>query len=118
MSGATHGRAGGNRTLHELAAVELLAGYRSGALSPLDVAEAVLARIDRWAPHLNAFYALDRDGALAGAAASAQRWRAGTPQGALDGVPVTIKENVATPASFRSALAFSTLNGFIAVVST
>ena len=96
MSGATHGRAGGARPLHALGAVELLAGYRSGALSPLDAAEAVFARIDRWAPHLNAFYALDRDGALAAAAASARRWRAGTPQGALDGVPVTIKENVAT----------------------
>ena len=45
MSGAMRG--GGDRPLHGLGAVELLAGYRAGALSPLDVAEAVLARIDR-----------------------------------------------------------------------
>ena len=50
--------------LHALAATDLLAGYRAGTLSPVAVTEAVLARIDRWEPHLHALYALDRDGAL------------------------------------------------------
>ena len=41
-------------------------------------------------------YRLDRAGALAQARAAEARWRAGTPLSALDGVPVTIKENIAT----------------------
>ena len=83
-------------SLHELSAAELLAGYRSRAFSPLEVTRAVLAHIERWEPHLRATYALDADGALAMARASEQRWRDGQPAGALDGVPVTIKENIAT----------------------
>ncbi len=79
-----------------LSAVELLAAYRSRALSPLEVTRAVLAHIERWEPHLHATYALDPEGALAIARASEQRWLAGEPLGALDGVPAMIKENIAT----------------------
>ena len=82
--------------LHALSAAELLAAYRSRALSPLEVARAVLAHIAAWEPHLHATYALDERQALAQAEASQARWLAGTPQGALDGVPVMIKENIAT----------------------
>ncbi|HWH81176.1 MAG TPA: amidase family protein, partial [Burkholderiaceae bacterium] len=77
-------------------AVELLAAYRSKTLSPLDVTRDVLAHIAAWEPHLHATYALDAKAALAQAAASTTRWSRGEPQGALDGVPVTIKENIAT----------------------
>ena len=56
----------------------------------------MLARIERWEPHLHALWTIDRDGVLEAAAASGRRWRDGRPAGTLDGVPVTIKENVAT----------------------
>ncbi|MGO1056227.1 amidase [Crossiella sp. CA198] len=82
--------------LPDLTAVELLDGYRSGDLSPVAVTEAVLARIGAWEPDLQALYAPDPATALAQAKAAEQRWRRGEPQGALDGVPVTIKENIAT----------------------
>ena len=82
--------------LHDLTAVDLLAAYRSGALSPLDVMRDVLAHVAEWEPHLRATYALDADAALAQAKASEARWLAGTPQGPLDGVPLTLKENIAT----------------------
>ena len=82
--------------LHQLSGVDLLAGYRAGTFGPVDVTRAVLARIDAWESHLNATYALDAAGALAQAEASQARWRAGTATSALDGVPVTIKENIAT----------------------
>ena len=82
--------------LHELSAVELLARYRDGSLSPLDATRAVLERIAAWEPQLCATYALDPEGALAQARASQARWRSGRPQGALDGVPLMIKENIAT----------------------
>jgi aspartyl-tRNA(Asn)/glutamyl-tRNA(Gln) amidotransferase subunit A len=82
--------------LDDLSAVELLAAYRSKALSPVEVTRAVLAHMHRWEPHLHATYALNGDEALAQAEASQLRWLKGAPLGALDGVPVTIKENIAT----------------------
>ncbi len=82
--------------LHDLSAAELLAAYRSKTLSPVEVARDVLKHIGAWEPHLHATYALDAEGAMAQAEASQARWLKGQPQGALDGVPVTIKENIAT----------------------
>ncbi|MBC7978292.1 MAG: amidase, partial [Myxococcales bacterium] len=82
--------------LHDLSAVALLDGFRTKTLSPVDVARDVLAHIAAWEPHLHATYALDPDAALAQAEASQARWTKGEPRGALDGVPVTIKENIAT----------------------
>ena len=41
-------------------------------------------------------YRIDRDGALAAAKAAEARWRAKRPLSPLDGVPVTIKENIYT----------------------
>jgi len=82
--------------LHDLSAIELLARYRDGSLSPVDATRAVLERIAAWEARLCATYALDPDGALAQARASEARWRSGQPQGALDGVPLMIKENIAS----------------------
>ena len=82
--------------LHELTAVELLDLYARKAASPVEVTRAVLRHIDRWEPSLCATWALDPDAALTMAEASQARWLKGAPQGALDGVPVTIKENIAT----------------------
>ena len=60
----------------------------------------MLARIARWEPHLHATYALDAEAAIAAAHVAETRWQkhrdAGEPIGALDGVPATIKENIAT----------------------
>lgn len=82
--------------LHTLSAIELLAAYSSKALSPVEVTHAVLQHIEHCEPHIRATYALDPQGALAQAEASQARWLKNEPQGALDGVPVTIKENIAT----------------------
>ena len=83
-------------SLVDLGAVELVAAYRAGELSPVEVVRATLDHIAVWEPALHATYALDPEAALAQAVASAQRWRAGTPQGPLDGVPAMVKENIAT----------------------
>jgi len=82
--------------LYELNALQLLEHYRDRALSPVEVTQAVLARIERWEPHIHATYGLDAEAALASARASEARWTQGKPQGDLDGVPVTLKENIAT----------------------
>src|SRR5881409_1654844 len=82
--------------LHDLSAGELLSLYRRREASPVEVLRDVLAHIDRWESRLKALYAFDAEAALAMARASELRWAEGTPLGALDGVPVTIKENIAT----------------------
>ena len=82
--------------LHDLPAQDLLAAYRQRTLSPVEVTQAVLAHMERWEPHIRATYLLRPEHALAQARQSEARWRRGDPQGLLDGVPVTIKENVAT----------------------
>jgi aspartyl-tRNA(Asn)/glutamyl-tRNA(Gln) amidotransferase subunit A len=82
--------------LHDLSAVDLIAGFRAKQFSPTEVLEDVLAHIAMWEPHIKALYAFDSDGARATAKASTERWQKGEPAGPLDGVPVTIKENIAT----------------------
>ena len=82
--------------LHALSSGEMTAAYGRGDLSPVEVTQAVLDHIARWEPHLQASYLLRPERALAQARASEARWRQGRPLGLLDGVPVTIKENIAT----------------------
>jgi aspartyl-tRNA(Asn)/glutamyl-tRNA(Gln) amidotransferase subunit A len=74
----------------------LTAAYERGERSPVEVARECLALIEAWEPKLNAMYRVDRDGALAQAQAAEARWRAGAPRSPLDGVPLTIKENIYT----------------------
>ncbi|TDW79285.1 amidase [Kribbella sp. VKM Ac-2566] len=81
--------------LADLTATELLAKYRDGSVSPVEVIEDVLTRVDELEPQLCALYAPDPAGARDAAHESERRWRDGTA-GALDGVPVTVKENIAT----------------------
>ena len=81
--------------LHTLSATELLHRYQRGELSPLEAVRATLAHIERCEPHLHACYALDADAALVMAAASTARWQRGEAL-PLDGVPVMVKENIAT----------------------
>ena len=83
-------------SLHDLSAVDLIAGYRAKQFSPSEVLEEVLAHVAVWEPHIKALYLLDPEGARATATASTERWNKGEPIGALDGVPVTIKDNIAT----------------------
>lgn len=73
-------------------ATELVRAYRAKRLSPLEVTQAVLARIRELNPKLNAYCLVDEDGALAAARAAEARWAKGAPLGAIDGVPVSIKD--------------------------
>jgi aspartyl-tRNA(Asn)/glutamyl-tRNA(Gln) amidotransferase subunit A len=79
-----------------LTAVELVAEYRAGTLSPVEATEAVLARIEALEPTLHALFAFDPVDARAEAKASEARWHNGEPLGPIDGVPLTLKENIAT----------------------
>ncbi len=76
--------------------LQLRRGYASGDFTPLDVAHSVLQRAAQCEPALQALWRLDTDGALQKAEHSAQRWRAQKPLSLLDGIPVTLKDNIAT----------------------
>jgi aspartyl-tRNA(Asn)/glutamyl-tRNA(Gln) amidotransferase subunit A len=80
------------RDIAFLSASELVEHYRRKSLSPVEVTEALLRRLDRLEPAINAFVLVARESALAEARAAEARWIKGTPLGLLDGVPVTIKD--------------------------
>ncbi|CAB5667447.1 Glutamyl-tRNA(Gln) amidotransferase subunit A [Delftia tsuruhatensis] len=84
------------QALHDLPAHELLRAYRARSLSPVEVLDALLAHVQRWEPQLHAAYLLRPEAALAQARASEARWLRGDPMGLLDGVPATVKDNIAT----------------------
>ncbi len=86
--------------LTQCPAHELIGLYRSGQASPVEATQAVLSRIDRLNPQLNAFCLVDADAALSAARASEARWqahrRSGAPVGELEGVPTSIKDLILT----------------------
>lgn len=82
--------------LYDLTALELSNAYRAKELSPLEVTRALLSRIEACEPKLNAMYIVDREGALVQASAAETRWQKGSPLSQLDGVPITIKDLIAT----------------------
>ena len=84
------------KNLYDLSAAELGAAYARRELSPVEVARSVNARIEALEPRLCATWLFRPELALEQARASEARWLAGTQRGALDGVPVTIKDNLAT----------------------
>ena len=84
----------------QLTADALLQLYRTGQASPVEVTQQVLNRIARLNPVLNAFCWVDEPAALQSARLSEQRWQAhrhqGATVGALEGVPVSIKDLILT----------------------
>ena len=96
------------RDLAYAAASQLVAGFRAKRFSPLEVLQAVLARIEAQQPRLNAYQLIDAAAARRSARASTARWAKGKPRGLLDGVPVAIKDVTETKG-------WPTLNGSLAI---
>lgn len=78
----------------DLGAAELSRLFARRALAPIEALDACLARIAQANPVLNAVVTLDAEGARAAARASTERWARGSPTSPLDGVPVTVKDNL------------------------
>jgi aspartyl-tRNA(Asn)/glutamyl-tRNA(Gln) amidotransferase subunit A len=91
-----------------LCATELLDAYAARTLSPVEVVQASLDRIERFNPALNAFTQVLAPQAMQEAHASAKRWAQGKPMGALDGVTVAVKDLILTKGT-------PTLRGSLAV---
>ncbi|MBM6594284.1 amidase [Microvirga pudoricolor] len=85
----------GAADLADWTGAELLEGFHAKRISPVEVVKAVISRIEAYEPKLQALYAFDPEAALSDARASEERWRRGEAR-ALDGIPATIKENIAT----------------------
>ena len=82
--------------LSRMNATDTAAGYRARQFSPVEVAKALLQTIERREPELNAMWLVKGEAALSSALASEKRWQEGRPLSPFDGVPITIKDNIAT----------------------
>jgi aspartyl-tRNA(Asn)/glutamyl-tRNA(Gln) amidotransferase subunit A len=81
---------------HEMTAAELTAAYGKKDLSPVEVAEALLGRIEALDADINAFCHIDGPTTMKQAEESEARWLAGEPLSPLDGVPVAVKDLLIT----------------------
>src|SRR5919199_6193010 len=75
-----------------MSALDLAARYRAREISPVEVAEALLARIEHLNPRLRAFLTVTADHARHQARAAEARLARGEPLGVLDGVPYSLKD--------------------------
>lgn len=91
---------------------ELSAQLRTRELSPVELAEHFLDRIEKYQPALNAFITVTRDRALADARASELRYERKKPLGPLDGIPIALKDNIWT-AGIRTTAGSRILGDFV-----
>lgn len=78
----------------KLSGADLSRSFGSGETSPVEALEACLLRLDEVSPVLNAVVSLDLERARVAARESERRWRDKAPLGRLDGVPITVKDNI------------------------
>jgi aspartyl-tRNA(Asn)/glutamyl-tRNA(Gln) amidotransferase subunit A len=81
-----------NGDLHDLSLAQAAAELRARRLSPVELTEAVLKRIDAVEPKVHAFITLTRDQALAAAREAEREIVAGRYRGPLHGIPVAVKD--------------------------
>ena len=85
-----------SRELCFMPAAEMAAAIRAGRLSPVEVVDAALARIDRLNPKLGAYCTVTHEAARAAAREAEAAVMRGDALGILHGVPVSIKDLVVT----------------------
>jgi len=83
-----------NEDLTLLDTTTLRSAYESGEVTPIAVTEAHLVKIQQRTPALHAFIHVSGDSAMRQAEASAERWRRGKAFGPLDGLMLTLKDNI------------------------
>jgi amidase len=105
--------------VHYLTIAEIAPLIADGKLSPVDLTETMLARIEALEPRLNAYAKVTADLARQQARQAADEIAAGRYRGALHGVPIAVKDLVYTK-GFRtmggSAVFLDFVPGFDATV--
>jgi len=81
-----------NHDLTELTVAAAAKAIRDRAVSPLELTEAYLRRIERLNPRLNAYVTVTADRALADARRATEEISKAAPRGALHGVPIGLKD--------------------------
>lgn len=79
-----------------LSASELQRRYREGSLTPLEVAQACLARLEQVNPRINAVVARRDPAFMEEAEAATERHVRGQPLSPLDGIPLSVKDSLYT----------------------
>ncbi|MDT7685840.1 MAG: aspartyl-tRNA(Asn)/glutamyl-tRNA(Gln) amidotransferase subunit, partial [Pseudonocardiales bacterium] len=96
----------------QLSATELVHNIRQGELSPMEVTEAVLARQERLDPLLHAFCTPTPELAREQARQVGEKLARGEPVGPLAGVPVGVKDLIATK-GIRTAMGSPAYRDFV-----
>jgi aspartyl-tRNA(Asn)/glutamyl-tRNA(Gln) amidotransferase subunit A len=78
--------------LHWLSASEIAKAYAARTLSPTELVQALLRRIEHLQPKLHAFIRLDAEAAMDAARVAEKELAAGRSRGPLHGIPVGIKD--------------------------
>jgi len=81
-----------NSVLVSLSASAVLNSFAKGTITPSDYLAACMAHIAQNNPKINALTAIDAERAIDEAAKATQRWKAGSPKGPLDGLPIGVKD--------------------------
>jgi Asp-tRNA(Asn)/Glu-tRNA(Gln) amidotransferase A subunit family amidase len=81
--------------LTDLSAIEMAARLRTGDISPVELVDAHLKRIEDLNPQLTAYTHIDSEGARKAARKSLERLGRKAPRGPLDGVPLSVKSSIA-----------------------
>ena len=84
-----------DKPLWQWSACDLHKAYRDGSITPYEALQSSIKRIAEVNPKINAFVA-QREAVWEEALASTERYRAGQPLSALDGLPISIKDNLCT----------------------
>ncbi len=98
--------------MHDKTIAQLSAGLAAGTFSSEELTRALLARIERFDPQLNAFITVTAERALAQARAAAAR-RARGEAGPLPGIPIAHKD-IFCPDGVRTSCGSRILDRFIA----
>ena len=94
--GALAARAQSPENLADLSLAEASARIRAGSVTPAQLVEDCLQRIQIYNPKLNAFITVMRDYALRQARELEAEQRAGKIRGPLHGIPIALKDNIDT----------------------
>src|SRR5690606_33161306 len=80
--------------LWQYSAKDLARAFRRGDTSPIELVDSIFGRCPAVNSSINALVHIDEAGARRTAAESERRWRQGCPLGHLDGIPLTVKDNL------------------------